>query len=677
MLLTVIRAVLLAVILTPGFARAQEIAGRFLVAAGDVSIDRAGTRLPARAGTEVRTGDTLVLGPQSNAQLRLTDESMISLRPETTFRLTEYAFQGRSPEQQRATFNLVQGAIRTVTGAIGRLRQENYGVVTPTSTIGIRGTHYAIAHRDSFQNPDGSRLPGGTYGAVTDGRISVTNQAGTSVFGADQYFRVESPTASPTQLLAPPTMLSQAVTRNAARATTASGTQNQSSSSSSQSSSSSSSGGSSETSTTVAQTGLGGSTGGMGLADSVASPAPLVIPETTLVNSFISNQTATATGVPATVTAGLTGTTFFRATGPFSIPVSCAGSSCSSIVSGEFTLGVNFTLGQAGFNASFKTSGGETFNLGSPFNANIPITISGGTATINSTVKLADFSTQSGAFRCSSCSASNGVGFVQSWGISGTISGGTANLVFTAVDASGTNTFSIGLSQQTPPNNLAGATVIPTSAGGSQARSAAYWQVTADASQRLTAFGPSVGALSASVGSATNTISGSNASAGNLVWGTWGAGASVTDVNYVSFTTNSLQVMPWITGTPTNTLPTSLGTVTYSPIGWIVNAGTGTLNSGSITADFANQSMSINLNATNTTAGNAFQMNGTSGFSSINGRFSAAFSTVTCSGPCTGGAPSGSFGGFFAGAGAEGAGVAFSAGNGSGNGVTGVAAFKR
>lgn len=663
---TAAKFLLVTALVLPGSALAQEVAGRVLIAVGDVAIERAGARIAATTGSEVRTGDTLRLGAKANAQLRLTDESLISLRPDTTFRLTEYAFQGRATEQQRASFNLVQGAVRTVTGAIGRLRQDNYAVTTPTSTIGIRGTHYTLAHGDSFQLPDGSRAPGGTYGAVTDGRISVTNQAGVTVFGADQYFRVESPTSAPVQLLAPPAMLSQAVSRTTAKPAATTPAQG-----------AASSGSSSETRSTVAQTGLGGSSGGMGIAAAVSSPSLMVIPETTLINSFISNQTATSSGVPTTVQAGLSGTSFFRASGPFSIPSTCTNPPCGTVTSGEFTLGVNFTLGQASFVAAFKMSDNDILNVGVPFNVTIPITVSGGTATFNATVRRSDFPTQNGAFRCFGCPTSGVAGFLDSMSISGTISGGQANITLSGTDAGGTGSLSLTLAQQALPNSLGAAVVIPTSGGGANARSAAYWQVGVDGSQRLTSFGPSVGALSASVGSATNTITGSNAAAGNLVWGYWNSGASATDFNYVTYTTNSSQLIPWITGTATNTLPASLGSVTYTPVGSLVNAGSGVFNSGSLTADFVNQKMSISLNATHSGAGNTFQMNGSSGLSSLSGRFSAGFSSVTCSGPCSVGTPSGTFGGFFAGPSAEGAGVSFTAGFGSGTGVTGVAAFKR
>lgn len=67
--------------LLPTATEAQEIAGRVVVAAGEVLIVRGQQRITARVGTEVRAGDTLELGTQSNAQVLLTDQSIVALRP--------------------------------------------------------------------------------------------------------------------------------------------------------------------------------------------------------------------------------------------------------------------------------------------------------------------------------------------------------------------------------------------------------------------------------------------------------------------------------------------------------------------------------------------------------------------------------------------------------------------
>ena len=166
-------------LLAPGICFAQQDAGRVLVVAGDVTIVRAAQRIPAQAGTPVRAGDTVVVGPQSSAQIRFTDDSLVALRADTTFRVSEYAYGGQESSAQRAFFDLLQGGLRTVTGVIGRRDRTDYAVKTRTTTIGIRGTSYSLVDCDnSCRNADGSLAPDGTYGAVTEGRISAPSASG-------------------------------------------------------------------------------------------------------------------------------------------------------------------------------------------------------------------------------------------------------------------------------------------------------------------------------------------------------------------------------------------------------------------------------------------------------------------------------------------------------------------
>jgi hypothetical protein len=199
---------LAAAIIAPGISSAQQDAGRVLIVAGNVTIMRAGQTIPAQAGTPVRSGDTVVVGSQSSAQVRFTDDSLVALRADTTFRVSEYAYAGQESGTQRALFDLLQGGLRTVTGVIGRRDRTDYAVKTRTTTIGVRGTSYSLVDCDkSCRNADGSLAPDGTYGAVTEGRISAANNTGEREFGVDNFFYVASPNAPPEQLLAPPSFL--------------------------------------------------------------------------------------------------------------------------------------------------------------------------------------------------------------------------------------------------------------------------------------------------------------------------------------------------------------------------------------------------------------------------------------------------------------------------------------
>lgn len=196
------KILLIALILLPSAALAQ--AGRFLLAVGEVAVVRDGAEFRPASGTPIRPGDLIRLGARSNAQIRLTDESIVALRAGTELRIDEYAYTGQA-EESRSFFSLLRGGLRTVTGAIGALRdREHYRVRTPTATIGIRGTHYVLLQCD---NDCGAGAQNGTYGGVSDGRIGVENQTGEHQFGAQEFFHVASAQTVPQGLIAPPAFL--------------------------------------------------------------------------------------------------------------------------------------------------------------------------------------------------------------------------------------------------------------------------------------------------------------------------------------------------------------------------------------------------------------------------------------------------------------------------------------
>jgi hypothetical protein len=132
-------AVLLA---AAGGAAAQ--AGRVVLAVGEVAVQRGAERLRISAGVDVTSGDTVFTGAQSHAQIRFADNALVALKPDTEFRIEQFAFSGRNDGSERAVFRLVRGGFRTLTGQIGQVDRETYRVLTTQATIGIRGTHYLL-----------------------------------------------------------------------------------------------------------------------------------------------------------------------------------------------------------------------------------------------------------------------------------------------------------------------------------------------------------------------------------------------------------------------------------------------------------------------------------------------------------------------------------------------------
>lgn len=190
-----------------GSVAQAETIGRVLVAVGDTTALRNGVVVKLVRGAAVQNGDTLRTGETSNMQVRFTDESITALRSNSEFRIDDYKFEGGT-NVGKSFFSLVKGGMRSITGLIGRFNRENYAVKASTATIGIRGTHFALAQcsNDCF-NKDGSQAENGLFGGVTEGRIAVNNQAGEKEFGKNEFFHVPSSDAAPKPLLVPPSFL--------------------------------------------------------------------------------------------------------------------------------------------------------------------------------------------------------------------------------------------------------------------------------------------------------------------------------------------------------------------------------------------------------------------------------------------------------------------------------------
>ena len=159
--------IMLAIVSAAFATEASAAAGRAEFIIGGVTVARGGVERPLTRGTELDNGD-VVRTNNGRAQIRFTDGAYVSLQPNTEFGIREYRYDNRADGNERGFFGLLKGAMRTVTGAIGRINRDRYQIATPTATVGIRGTGGVIQVQD-----DGSTLVVGTSGIW-----SLTNPAG-------------------------------------------------------------------------------------------------------------------------------------------------------------------------------------------------------------------------------------------------------------------------------------------------------------------------------------------------------------------------------------------------------------------------------------------------------------------------------------------------------------------
>lgn len=131
-------ALIVAAIYAPAALAVQ--AGRVDFTTGEpVVVGSDGRERLVRKGDQIGVGDR-ILTRGGRAQVAFADGGYVSLQPNTEFGVEEYNFKGSNDGSEKSVFALLKGALRTVTGLIGRGNRDAYTMRTPTATIGIRGT---------------------------------------------------------------------------------------------------------------------------------------------------------------------------------------------------------------------------------------------------------------------------------------------------------------------------------------------------------------------------------------------------------------------------------------------------------------------------------------------------------------------------------------------------------
>jgi hypothetical protein len=135
--------------------------------------------IPVR-GQRVDAGASVTTGADGQALLRFDDGQAILLSPGSEFKISAYKFDRGQPAGDSIVFDLLKGALRSVSGLIGSRNAGAYALHIPQATVGIRGTDFSTVIGDQ------------SYVSVQSGTISVANTAGTTTFSAGSFGAVSA-----------------------------------------------------------------------------------------------------------------------------------------------------------------------------------------------------------------------------------------------------------------------------------------------------------------------------------------------------------------------------------------------------------------------------------------------------------------------------------------------------
>jgi hypothetical protein len=143
---------------------------------GDVRVEVAGAESRALIpGQRLDSGSLVTTARGARVMLRFDDGQWAALHENTQFRIEDFRYQSSEPAADRAVFVLLRGALRIVTGALGRRNPEAFVLHAPKVIVGVRGTDFMVA----ISNP--------VYLSVLEGAVVATNAGGSATFRAGEF----------------------------------------------------------------------------------------------------------------------------------------------------------------------------------------------------------------------------------------------------------------------------------------------------------------------------------------------------------------------------------------------------------------------------------------------------------------------------------------------------------
>ncbi len=164
-----------------------DVAGRISQLTGELfAVSVEGKRRALQKDQPYLRGETIDVSEGGFAVVSMADSTRLTLPGGSSMQVAAYRYAPASPQTSVASFKLLKGAVRAVTGAIAKAEPNNVKFFTETATVGIRGTAIDI----SCTSVSGGLVvcSGGANLTVElrDGQIIVTSGNLNSVINAGQ-----------------------------------------------------------------------------------------------------------------------------------------------------------------------------------------------------------------------------------------------------------------------------------------------------------------------------------------------------------------------------------------------------------------------------------------------------------------------------------------------------------
>jgi hypothetical protein len=145
---TATKSLLLAVLLgSAAWVQAAPGAGVVTHLSGPLFVNKAdGSMRILSAQSTVEAGDTVSTQGKGYAQIRFSDDSQLTLKPDTVVTLSTYVYDASAPAQDQLLLTLKQGGIRSNVGKLGQRSRDRVTLVTPAASIALQSASVEVQY---------------------------------------------------------------------------------------------------------------------------------------------------------------------------------------------------------------------------------------------------------------------------------------------------------------------------------------------------------------------------------------------------------------------------------------------------------------------------------------------------------------------------------------------------
>jgi len=126
-----------------GYSDAAEV-GQIKVSKGNVWVERSGGVLPGLVGVRLQSEDAINTGSDGSVSITMTDNSLLSLGPNSLVSLDHYTFDVNIDKGDFA-MSIRNGTVSVISGRIAKRSLDAMTVRTPSAVLGVRGTEFCVS----------------------------------------------------------------------------------------------------------------------------------------------------------------------------------------------------------------------------------------------------------------------------------------------------------------------------------------------------------------------------------------------------------------------------------------------------------------------------------------------------------------------------------------------------